>query len=76
MPKATLREGLISRVPVSTSGTRSPELGSRTGPIGLNALHEARLITSLVEYYGWTLCTDGNLYNPNPGSVAGRSLAA
>ena len=34
-------------------------------PVGLNALHEARLVTSLVEYYGWVLCADGNLYNPH-----------
>ena len=53
-----------SRVPVSTTGNPSPEKASHTGPVGLNKHHEARLITSLVEYYGWTLCADGNLYNP------------
>jgi hypothetical protein len=39
-------------------------------------LHEARLIASLVEYYGWTLCEDGNLYNPYLDSTAPRSHAA
>jgi hypothetical protein len=56
-----------SRVPVSTTGNPSPGKESQSRPVGLNSLHEARLITSLVEYYGWTLCTDGNLYNPCPG---------
>ena len=67
---------LKTRVPVSTAGKPSPEKESQAGPVGLNSLHEARLVTSLVEYYGWTLCTDGNLYNPNPGSTALRSHAA
>jgi hypothetical protein len=58
---------LNSRVPVSIAGNPSPETESQARPVGLNSLHEARLITSLVEYYGWTLCVDGNLYNPNPG---------
>ena len=65
-----------ARVPVSTTGKPRPEKESQPRPVGLNSLHEARLITSLVEYYGWTLCTDGNLYNPNPGSTALRSHAA
>ena len=58
---------LDSRVPVSATGKPSPEQASQTGPVGLNKHHEARLITSLVEYYGWTLCADGNLYNPFAG---------
>jgi len=61
---------LKSRVPVSTAEKPSPELESQPRPVGLNSLHEARLVTSLVEYYGWTLCVDGNLYNPNPGAEA------
>jgi hypothetical protein len=61
---------LKSRVPVSTAGKPSPEKESQPRPVGLNSLHEARLVTSLVEYYGWTLCVDGNLYNPNPGAEA------
>ena len=51
-------------VPVSTAGNPSPELVSHPGPVGLNKHHEARLITDLVDHYGWTLCADGNLYNP------------
>ena len=58
-----------SRVPVSIAGQPSPELEIKAGPVGLNSLHEARLVTSLVEYYGWTLCVDGNLYNPNPSAL-------
>ena len=76
MQARTQRMGLRSCVPVSTTGNPCPELKSQPRPVGLNSLHEARLITSLVEYYGWTLCTDGNLYNPNPGSAAARSNAA
>ena len=67
---------LTARVPVSTAGNPSPEKGSHAGPVGLNKHHEARLITSLVEYYGWTLCADGNLYNPYPGMAQGESDAA
>ena len=66
----------IPCVPVSTAGNRCPELESQLRPVGLNSLHEARLITSLVEHYGWTLCTDGNLYNPRPEFTAARSHAA
>ena len=76
MPKPAYGVSLKSRVPVSITGDPSPEQGSHLGPVGLNSLHEARLITSLVEYYGWTLCVDGNLYNPNPGSTALRSHAS
>ena len=67
---------LNSRVPVSTTGNPSPEQASHPGPVGLNKHHEARLITSLVEYYGWTLCADGNLYNPYPGMAQGEKDAA
>ena len=67
---------LNSRVPVSTAGDRSPEQVSHTGPVGLNRLHEARLITSLVDHYGWTLCADGNLYNPSPSASQLRGDAA
>lgn len=72
MPKGSLN----SRVPVSTSGDPCPQKGSQTRPVGLNSLHEARLVTSLVDYYGWSLCADGNLYNPRPGSSAEELHAA
>ena len=72
MPSRSLK----SRVPVSTSGDRSPQKGSKTRPVGLNSLHEARLVTSLVEYYGWALGADDNLYNPHPGSSAEERHAA
>jgi len=67
---------LNSRVPVFTAGNPCPEKASQARPVGLNKHHEARLITSLVEYYGWTLCTDGNLYNPYPGLAEGVGSAA
>ena len=70
MLKRPYGRSLKSCVPVSTAEKPSPELEIKVGPVGLNSLHEARLVTSLVEYYGWTLCTDGNLYNPNPGAEA------
>ena len=76
MAKASRGASLNSRVPVSTTGNHCPAQQSQGRPVGLNSLHEARLITSLVEYYGWTLCVDGNLYNPNPGSAAARSHAS
>lgn len=68
MPKRAYCRSLKSSVPVSTAGDRSPDLKSHPGPVGLNPLHEARLVTSLVDHYGWTLCADGNLYNPHPGA--------
>lgn len=67
---------LNSRVPVSTAGDRSPEKASHRGPVGLNTLHEQRCLTSLIEYYGWTLAADGNLYSPNPERHALESHAA
>lgn len=70
------RRSLKSRVPVSATVNPSPQKGSQTRPVGLNSLHEARLITSLVDYYGWSLCADGNLYNPHPGSSAEERYAA
>ena len=70
MPKRPYQRSLKTRVPVSTTGNRSPKQESHTGPIGLNSLHEARIVTSLVDHYGWMLCADGNLYNPRPGAGA------
>lgn len=67
MPKRSYGRSLKSCVPVSKAGKPCPEKESQLRPIGLNQHHEARLITSLVDYYGWTLCADGNLYNPQPG---------
>ena len=63
-------------VPVSTTGQPSPEQGSYPRPVGLNKHHEARLVTYLVDFYGWTLCADGNLYNPHPGAAQGEGDAA
>lgn len=67
MPKRAYARRRTSGVPVSITGKPSPEQASHPGPVGLNKRHEARLITSLVDYYGWTLCADGNLYNPFRG---------
>ncbi len=76
MSKARKSASLNSRVPVSTAVNPSPELESQARPVGLNSLHEARLITSLVDYYGWSLCSDGNLYNPYPTASQLRGDAA
>ena len=70
------RRSLKARVTVSRTVNRSPQKPSQTRPVGLNPHHEARLITSLVEYYGWSLCADGNLYNPRPGSSTEERHAA
>ena len=70
MPKQRYQASHKTRVPVSTAGDPCPGKVSHAGPVGLNKHHEARLITSLVEYYGWTLCADGNLYNPFAGEEA------
>lgn len=70
MPRAARDMSPNSCVPVSTQVTQRPKAETNALPIGLNPQHEARLITSLVTYYGWTLCVDGNLYNPNPGAEA------
>jgi hypothetical protein len=67
MPKRPYQRSLKARVPVSTAGNPCPELESHSGPVGLNPLHEARLVIALRDHYGWTLCSDGNLYNPFPG---------
>ena len=74
--KARENVSLRTRVPVSTTEYPRPELGSHARPVGLNSLHEARLITSLVDFYGWTLCADGNLYNPHPSASQLRGDAA
>lgn len=61
--RAYKRKSQDLRTCVYNSESQS-KTGVSTSPVGLNKHHEARLITSLVEYYGWTLCADGNLYNP------------
>ena len=75
MPSRVRDTSLKSCVPVSTAGNPCPEKESQRRPVGLNPLHEARLVTSLVEYYGWTLCADGNLYNPH-GAVSAVGINA
>ena len=76
MKKARESVSLRTRVPVSTTGYPRPELESHARPVGLNPLHEARLITQLVDHYGWSLCADGNLYNPYPSASQMRGDAA
>ena len=58
-------------VPVSTTESLAPQ--PETGVpvlIGENKAHMARLVGVLVHIYGWTLGQDGNLYNPDPQSMA------
>jgi len=67
MPKtAYRRKSQNLRTCVYNSESQSRTAVS-AGPVGLNKHHEARLITFLVDHYGWTLCSDGNLYNPFNG---------
>ena len=72
MPKTSLK----SRVPVSTTGNRSPEQESQPRPVGLNPLHERLLIDQLVKWYGWHAAEDGNLYSPSPSDFAWEIDAA
>ena len=76
MPRRAYSRSLAPRVPVSTTVNPSPELVSHPGPVGLNKRHEARLITYLVDHYGWVLCADGNLYSPHCGHAQGMDRAA
>ena len=66
MAKHRQQTSLNSRVPVSTTGKRSPEQQSHPGPIGLNSRHERLLLQQLVDWYGWHAAEDGNLYSPMP----------
>ena len=63
-------------VPASTAGNRSGTKGFEPTTIGQNPHHEARLVADLVRLYGWTLCTDGNLYNSHPDTAQGEKHAA
>lgn len=58
------------RVPVST--TETARLKSETGPDPRpeNKEQMTRLVGVLVHSYGWVLGQDGNLYNPDPQSLA------
>ena len=55
---------------MSTTGIHSSQGENRVTVIGHNPAHEKRLIASLVEFYGWELADDGNLYAPNPKLTA------
>lgn len=76
MPRAVRDMSPNSCVSVSTQVTQRPKSETNALPIGLNRLHESRLITSLCEYYGWVLGDDDNLYNPCPGTAQGESDVA
>ena len=58
-------------VPVSTTESRLAK--RETGVpvlIGQNKAHMNRLVGVLVHTYGWVLGQDGNLYSPDPQSMA------
>lgn len=61
-------------VPVSTTGIRDSQRENRVTVIGHNPGHEKRLIESLIEFYGWELAEDGNLYAPNPRLIRAWGL--
>ena len=62
MPSQALRLVSRPRVPVSTTDTFASKSETRVTVIGHNKVHERRLISDLVDHYGWILCEDGNLY--------------
>ena len=62
MPLQALRLVSRPRVPVSTAGAYASKSETRVTVVGHNKVHERRLISDLVDHYGWILCEDGNLY--------------
>lgn len=67
----TLNRVSPSCVPVSTTESRLAK--RETGIpvlIGQNQAHMKRLVGVLVHTYGWVLGQDGNLYSPDPQSMA------
>ena len=71
MTTSATRPVSLARVPVSTTATRLSK--RETGVpvlIGENKAHMKRLVGVLVHTYGWTLGQDGNLYSPDPQSMA------
>jgi len=67
MTASRLRRGSQKRRTCVYNSESQSRKGVSAGPVGLNKRHEASLITFLVDHYGWTLCSDGNLYNPFNG---------
>ena len=67
----TLKGVSSIRVPVSTTASRlsKREIGIPV-LIGQNQAHMKRLVGVLVHTYGWVLGQDGNLYSPDPQSMA------
>lgn len=71
MTTSATRPVSLARVPVSTTESRLSK--RETGVpvlIGENKAHMKRLVGVLVHTYGWTLGQDGNLYSPDPQSMA------
>lgn len=62
MPRQALRLVSRPRVPVSATESFRSKSETRVTVIGHNKEHERRLISDLVDHYGWNLCEDGNLY--------------
>lgn len=71
MTTSTTRPVSSPCVPVSTTESRLAQ--RETGVpvlIGQNKAHMGRLVGVLVHTYGWVLGQDGNLYSPDPQSMA------
>jgi hypothetical protein len=71
MTTSATRPVSLARVPVSTTELRLSK--RETGVpvlIGENKAHMKRLVGVLVHTYGWVLGQDGNLYSPDPQSMA------
>jgi len=70
MPRSARQARSRACVPVSITGIHDSQRENRVTVIGHNPAHEKRLIESLIEFYGWELAEDGNLYAPNPKLTA------
>ena len=71
MTNTALRSVSLARVPVSTTESRlSKRETDLPVLIGQNKAHMKRLVGVLVHSYGWHLGQDGNLYSPDPQSMA------
>ena len=71
MTTSATRPVSLARVPVSITESRLAK--RETGVpvlIGQNQAHMKRLVGVLVHTYGWVLGQDGNLYSPDPQSLA------
>ena len=71
MSRLTAESGLMPSRNCFLNGYAGPKIETGVTAIGHNPAHEARLVQSLIEDYGWTEGHDGTLYPSfQEGSVA------